>query len=129
MSASPESVENPPETNLSFSSTSQPESQAKASESGHCSHLTATLAGEPARSQILTKYKSVISWSVNRSQDVLHPAKRRKVRLCSTSVRVPCWSQSHRYRHRRVIFVTSHSLGRLLAYNVLLVVVGPVGIL
>jgi hypothetical protein len=129
MSASPESLENPPETDLSFSSTSQPESQAKPSESGHCSHLRATLAGEPARSQILTKYESVISWSVNRSQDVLHPAKRRKVRLCSISVRVAGWSRRHRYRHRRVIFVTSHSLGRLRAYNVHLVVAGPVDIL
>lgn len=89
MSASPASAENPPGSSsddLSFSSTSQLEkshsgtSQPALAESGRCAHLRACLAEEPARTKILTKYKAVISWSVNRSQDTKHTAKRRKVR-------------------------------------------------
>ena len=84
MSASPESGANPPDTDLSFSSTSQLESQANALDNNRCSHLREAMEDGPSRAQIVTKYKAVISWTVNRSQDVLHPAKRRKVCICST---------------------------------------------
>lgn len=82
MSASPESGPNPPDTDLSFSSTSQLESQANALDDNRCPHLRDAMADGSTRVQIVTKYKAVISWTVNRSEDVLHPAKRRKVCIC-----------------------------------------------
>ena len=82
MSSSPESAPNPPETDLSFSSMSQIESQVNPSDDGQCPHIKAALAEEATRTEILSKYKAVVLWTVNRAQDVLHPAKRRKVSAC-----------------------------------------------
>jgi hypothetical protein len=88
MSASPESAENPPETDLSFSSASQQESQAKPLCEG-CPHIRAALA-EESSNDILAKYKEVVLWTANRAQDVLHPAKRRKVKINSYLWRLHC---------------------------------------
>jgi hypothetical protein len=48
-----------------------------------CLHLREAMADGTSREEIVTKYKAVISWTVNRSEDVLHLAKRRKVCICS----------------------------------------------
>lgn len=46
---------------------------------GLCSHLRATLGDEKAREKLIGKYKNVVAWNVNRTQDALHAVKRRKV--------------------------------------------------
>ena len=85
MSASPESATQPPGTSIediSFSSTSQLESAqpgANPGDNSQCSHFKSISANETINAKILAKYKAVVSWSVNRTQDVLRPAKRRRV--------------------------------------------------
>lgn len=81
MAASPEEMDGlPPDTSMedaSFSSGSQEDHTD--SPNGLCTHLRATLSDEADREKLIGKYKNVVAWNVNRTQDALHAMKRRKV--------------------------------------------------
>lgn len=119
MSASPE---RPPSTNseeVSFSPMSQPDSESiqvaetRADDTSKCLHFKAILT-EDTSSNILAKYKAVVSWNVNRRQDVLHPAKRRRASILQIFARVVLILR-HRYPRLHVILANSLSRGRLRA--------------
>ena len=76
MSISPASVTNPPGSGTE-------ELNYQLDNAGRCPHLKNVLGDVSKRTEILTKYRAVIAWNVNRTQQVLHPhpAKRRKVKL------------------------------------------------
>ncbi|KZP22628.1 cysteine proteinase [Athelia psychrophila] len=61
----------------SFSSGSQEDHTD--SPNGLCTHLRATLSDEADREKLIGKYKNVVAWNVNRTQDALHAMKRRKI--------------------------------------------------
>lgn len=82
MSISPASVTNPP-----GGSTEDLTSSNSQFDKGRCPHLKNFLDDESKQTEILTKYRAVIAWNVNRTQQALHPAKRRKVNSPFTSVK------------------------------------------
>lgn len=56
---------------------------------GECKHITVFLEEANSDESVISKYKTVLTWNVNRSQSVKNPAKRRKVSLPHFGNRMP----------------------------------------
>lgn len=48
-----------------------------------CAHITDILVEPDAEENVISRYRTVVTWNVNRSQSVKNPAKRRKVNSMS----------------------------------------------
>ncbi|KAF8230589.1 cysteine proteinase [Tricholoma matsutake] len=83
---------------------------------GECKHITVFLEEANSDESVISKYKTVLTWNVNRSQSVKNPAKRRKVSspscgTCNLTLARPfaclhcsytgCWSGDHVIEHLR----------------------------
>ncbi|RDX57434.1 cysteine proteinase [Lentinus brumalis] len=80
------------------------------SENGKCPHLAAVLADPTESTALLNRYKTAVRWNAHRSQEVVYPAKRRKIAppecgLCGIALSRPyaclhcpfagCWHDKH----------------------------------
>lgn len=86
----------------------------EAEEAGACPHLLSTFTDDGVRSDILQKYRTVVSWATSRSYESQRPAKKRKLSTpqcgsCGIALSRPfvclhcsysgCWSLSHIQGH------------------------------